>query len=216
MKLLAKRAEERYPSAAALATDLRRVGSGLHPVAAGAQNTEKMTVPLPPLPPGKGGLTKRTAVQPHVAAPPGGPGHAGRGRGRLLPAILALFAGALLLGGIILASTRGATDRSGAQGDSGPVRVPDLTYAETAETDLAAAGLELGRRDEAPSDTVPAGVIIEQDPVEGTEVKESTAVDIVVSTGSQQAPEDGEKQSEKKQEKEDRRVNRKQEEEKRR
>ena len=71
MKLLAKRAEERYPGAAALAADLRRVGSGLRPVAAGAQNTEKMTVPLPPLPPGKEWLTKRMAVQPPVAAPPG-------------------------------------------------------------------------------------------------------------------------------------------------
>jgi serine/threonine-protein kinase len=68
------------------------------------------------------------------------------------------------------------------------VQVPSLGYAQTAEADLAAAGLKLGRQDETSSDTVPAGVVTEQDPAEGTQVQEGTAVDIVVSTGPQQAP----------------------------
>ena len=40
---------------------------------------------------------------------------------------------------------------------------------------------------DAPSDTAAAGVVIEQDPTPETEAPEGTAVDIVVSTGPQQA-----------------------------
>jgi beta-lactam-binding protein with PASTA domain len=68
------------------------------------------------------------------------------------------------------------------------VHVPGLYYASEAESVLAEAGLELGRREEAPSETVAAGVVIEQDPAAETEVEEGTAVDIVVSTGSQRTP----------------------------
>jgi serine/threonine-protein kinase len=81
------------------------------------------------------------------------------------------------------------------------VQVPSLGYAQTAEADLAAAGLKLGRQDETSSDTVPAGVVTEQDPAEGTQVQEGTAVDIVVSTGPQQAPIGNSQQAEKEREK---------------
>ena len=63
-------------------------------------------------------------------------------------------------------------------------------HAETAESDLAAASFRLGRQDEAPSETMPVGVVTEQDPAEGTEAKEGTAVDIVVTSGPQQVPVD--------------------------
>lgn len=98
----------------------------------------------------------------------------------------------ILLGGLIWILTRDADDRSGAEDaqDSRMVRAPDLVYAEMAESDLAAAGLRLGRQDEAPSDTVPVGVVTEQNPAEGTEAEEGTAVDIVVSMGPQQVPVD--------------------------
>jgi beta-lactam-binding protein with PASTA domain len=70
---------------------------------------------------------------------------------------------------------------------SGPERVTvpglaglSLTEAERA---LSEAGLKLGRRDETPSDTVPLGMVIEQNLTKGEEVERGTAVDVVVSTG---------------------------------
>ncbi len=111
----------------------------------------------------------------------------------------------ILLGGLIWALAQDAEDRSGAEDAqySRMVQVPDLVYAETAESDLTAAGLKVGRQEETPSDTVPVGVVAEQDPAEGTETEEGTAVDIVVSTGPRQAPigngQEAEKQREKQQ-----------------
>ena len=205
-RLLAKDPEDRYASAAALSEDLQRVRSGLSPVVADAQKAETVTVPLPPLPPDGGEQTKRTAVQPpSVAAPPEVPGGPRRGRGRLLAELFALLVVVILLGGLVWVLARGTDDRSGAEDAQGSrmVRVPDLVYAETAESDLATAGLRLGRRDEAASDTVPVGVVAEQDPAEGTEAEQGTAVDIVVSTGPRQAPigngQEAEKQREKQQ-----------------
>jgi eukaryotic-like serine/threonine-protein kinase len=215
-KLLSKDPADRYASAAALSDDLKRVRSSLSPVAADTQKTEITTVPLPPLPPGRGEQTNRTAVQPPpVAAPPKvliGPR---KRRGRLLTALFALLVVVILLGGLIWALARNADDLPSADDgqDSRMVRVPDLVDAETAESDLAAAGLRLGRRDEASSETVPVGVVAEQDPAGGTEAKEGTTVDIVVSTGPQQVPVDKKKQA---QEDEKQRERQRQEEEKQR
>jgi serine/threonine-protein kinase len=236
-KLLAKDPEDRYASAAELSDDLQRVRSGLSLVAADTQNTETSTVPLPPLPLGRSERTSRTAIQPPpVATASEDPERPRRRRGRLLTSLLALLVIAILLGGLIWALAQGGDDLPGAENaqDSTVVRIPDLRYAETAESDLAAAGLRLGRRDEAPSDTVPVGVVSEQDPVEGTEAEAGTTVAIVVSTGPQQIPvykkqtqedekqrerqrQEEEKQREKQQqEKEKQREKQQQEEEKRR
>jgi serine/threonine-protein kinase len=65
------------------------------------------------------------------------------------------------------------------------VEVPDLvgrTQAD-AEAALADAGLELGAVAQEQSDTVPAGVVIRQDPPAGEQVDKGSAVSIVVSTG---------------------------------
>ena len=191
MKLMAKVPEERYASAVALAEDLERVRSGLPPVAADAQKTEKMTAPLPPLARGRDELTTKTAVQPPIATPTATPDGPFGGWGRLWRLLAALLVGLIVLGGVIFwALTRDTTNPTDAQDTrtSRMVQVPSLGYAQTAEADLAAAGLKLGRQDETSSDTVPAGVVTEQDPAEGTQVQEGTAVDIVVSTGPQQAP----------------------------
>jgi tRNA A-37 threonylcarbamoyl transferase component Bud32 len=175
VKLLAKNPEDRYASAAELAEDLER--SDLPPFAAGTEKTEEVTAPLPP-----------TAVQPPVGAP----GSGRRRRSRLFPALAALLFGVVLLGVLAWALTqdRGAPeDTSGAEAaEPSTVRVPELYYASEAEGVLAGAGLKLGSWNEAPSDTAPAGVVVEQDPAAETEVEEGTAVDIVVSTGPQQAP----------------------------
>jgi serine/threonine-protein kinase len=75
---------------------------------------------------------------------------------------------------------------------SGPeqISVPDLGGLGLAEVQqaLSGTGLELGRQDEATSDTIPVGAVIEQDPAAGTEVDEGTPVNIVASAGSAVQP----------------------------
>ena len=221
-KLLAKDPEDRYPSAAALSEELEQIGSGLSPVAENAQKTETSTVPLPPHSSDRGERTKRTAVQPPpIAAPPEASGSPRRRWGRLLPNLFALLVIVILLGGLVWALAQNTDDQSGAEDAQGSrmVRVPDLVYSETAEGDLAAAGLRLGSQDETPSETVPVGVVTEQDPEEGTQAEEGTAVDIVVSTGPRQVPVDKkqsqeeEKQGEEQQKEEEKRREEQQKEE---
>jgi serine/threonine-protein kinase len=54
---------------------------------------------------------------------------------------------------------------------------------EEARRRLDSAGLMIGSREEASSDDVAAGKVIEQDPAAGTKVDRGTAVAVVVSTG---------------------------------
>ena len=66
------------------------------------------------------------------------------------------------------------------------VTVPDVLGQPQAEAEAAimAANLMVGNITTANSDSVPAGNVISQDPVAGTEVAPQTAVDLVVSLGS--------------------------------
>jgi len=72
---------------------------------------------------------------------------------------------------------------------SGPdtVPVPELAgiTIEQASAILADAGLRLGDRTEAASDTVPEGQIISQQPVADTEVRPDSEVGVTISTGPQ-------------------------------
>jgi eukaryotic-like serine/threonine-protein kinase len=196
LKLLVKEPEDRYASSDELVKDLERVRSGSPPLlATGTEKAEKITVPLPF---GKKRQTKRTAIQPLAVAPTEVLGRGGRRRGRLFaPTLAALVFGVILLGSLAwaLVQDRGMAEQASSEDASGTeaiepstVHVPGLYYASEAESVLAEAGLELGRREEAPSETVAAGVVIEQDPAAETEVEEGTAVDIVVSTGPQRTP----------------------------
>ncbi len=70
---------------------------------------------------------------------------------------------------------------------SGPAdaKVPELqgqTPVQAAEI-LEEAGLELGAQAEAPSETVPEGQVIDQQPLPGTDLKRGSSVGITVSTG---------------------------------
>jgi serine/threonine-protein kinase len=59
---------------------------------------------------------------------------------------------------------------------------------DEAQKRLAEVGLKLGSQDEAPSDTVAAGAVIEQDPAAKTQVNRGRTVNVVISTGSLQEP----------------------------
>ena len=196
-KLLAKDPEDRYTSAVELADDLERVRSGLpsHSVAT-EKTTEIITAPLLSSEDQRG---QRMALPPRVAAPIMEVFKSGtRVRGRPLRTLAMALCGVLLLGGLAWAlmqdqsipETPGSEEASSTEEEAAPatVQVPELYYASEAESTLADAGLEIGNWNEASDDTVPAAVVIAQDPEAGTTVEEDTAVDIVVSTGPQQAP----------------------------
>jgi serine/threonine-protein kinase len=190
VKLLAKNPEDRYASADELIDDLERARSGLPPAAVGA---EKTTAPLPAGADAEAHTAETVVEPPPAPAPVGAPGGRG-GRRRAKPFLaLATVLFAVLFAALALAqyfstpASESPEDTSGTEETTASkVRVPQLYYAAEAESMLADAGLKLGQRNDVPNDTVPAGVVIQQDPAAGTDVEEGTTVDIVVSTGPQQ------------------------------
>jgi serine/threonine-protein kinase len=198
-KLLAKYPEDRHSSAAELADDLERVRSGLSPlnVTVETTTTEMVTAPLLSRRDQRG---QKTALPPRVAAPimevfKSG----GRVRGRLLRTLAMALCGVLLLGGLAWALTKDQStpETSGSEvvssteeavAPSAVQEVPELYNVSEVESALADAGLELGDRNEVSDAAILAGVVIAQDPEAGTTVEEGTAVDILVSTGPEQAP----------------------------
>ena len=106
LKLLAKRPEDRYPSASALTEDLERVRYGLPPaVAASEETTQNMAAPL--LLPGQESQTQKIAVQlPVTWRPAREPEHGRRSYGRLFAVLAALLLGLVLLGGLGWALTQ--------------------------------------------------------------------------------------------------------------
>jgi serine/threonine-protein kinase len=197
-KLLAKDPEDRYTSAVELADDLERVRSGLpsHSVAT-EKTTEIITAPLLSSEDQRG---QRMALPPRVAAPIMEVFKSGtRVRGRPLRTLAMALCGVLLLGGLAWAltqdqrtsATSGSEEVSSTEEAVAPSTVqeiPELYNVSEAEGALADAGLELGDRNEVSDAAIPMGVVIAQDPEEGTTVEEGTAVDILVSTGPEQVP----------------------------
>jgi eukaryotic-like serine/threonine-protein kinase len=176
VKLLAKRPEDRYASAAELAEDLRRVRDGLAPLAAGLG--DGTTAPL-------GEDPGRTRTAQTVVAPGRAPEVLARRRG-LLPLIAALLVGVALLGGIAWALSQGPLGQNASGAER--VEVPNVVglTPEEAQGRLEDKGLEIGSRNETPSDQVGAGAVAEQAPAAGTEVERGSAVDVVISTGPAQ------------------------------
>jgi tRNA A-37 threonylcarbamoyl transferase component Bud32 len=182
-KLLAKRPEDRYAGAVELAEDLRRIRDGLPPLAAGPGESTTAQMPQD---------TGKTRMAPTVVAPGRGTSApASLGRRRTLLPLIALLLGVALFGGLAWALSRGPSDQNtpGA-GGAERVEVPDVVSLsrDEARQRLDSAGLELGSEDEAPSDQVTAGAVIEQDPAAGTDADRGAAVNVVVSTGSAQEP----------------------------
>ena len=177
VKLLAKRPEDRYASAAELAEDLGRVREGLLPLAGGL--ADGTTAPL-------GGAPGGSYTAPTIAVP-GPPAR----RRRLLPLLAAALVGVALLGGLAWALTEALSGRNATgAGNAGRIEVPDVVglTPEEAQQRLEQAGLELGSRDQAPSDQVEEGAVVEQDPTAGVQAERGTTVAVVVSTGPLQEP----------------------------
>jgi serine/threonine protein kinase len=199
-KLLAKDPENRYASAVELADDLKRVRSGLHPLAVDAEKTtrEMVSAPLP-------STRERRTQRPRPAlraltVPPTKVFKSGRTRGgRLIRTLATLLFSVMLLGSLVWVfmgdysaletSNSGDTPAAEEVALSGvQEEVPELYHASEVEDALDDAGLKPGTRSEASDDTVPGGVVIEQDPAAGSVVEEGTTVDFVVSTGPKQVP----------------------------
>ena len=197
-KLLAKDPEDRYANAVEVADELERVRTSLSPLSGAA--TEKTTTEMVAPSSLSGGEQRgqTTTIRQYVPTPIMKVFISGaRGRDRLVRILAAILCGAILLGGLAWALTHDQAplqtfglEEAPSEGEAAPsiVEVPQLYYASETEDTLEEAGLELGERNEASDDTVPAGLVIEQDPQAGTTVEEGTAVDIVVSTGPEQVP----------------------------
>jgi serine/threonine-protein kinase len=183
VKLLAKNPEDRPAGAGELAEDLRRVGHGLPPPAAGPG--ERTTARMPQ---GAG----RTRRVPAAVAPGGGPGpSASRGSRRAPLPFAALLLGTVLLGGLAWALWRGPSEQDApGAGGVGRAEVPAVVGLprDEATKRLAGAGLEPGSQDEAPNGEFAEGLVVEQDPEAGTEADRGTGVDLVVSTGPAREP----------------------------
>ena len=173
--------------------------------------------------PGLRAMAKTTVGPPVPTAPVGTGARGARGRSVLRKALAALLFGLVLLGPLAFAlGLFEAFDVTGSGQDDAPsstedaanlVQVPTLYWYTTAQSDLAAIGLKLGRQYETASETVPVGVVSEQDPEEGTEAEEGTPVDMVVSTGpARQAPVNDEKERERQRQEEQKQRERQQQE----
>ena len=99
LKLMAKRPEDRYPSASALVQGLKRIQYRLPPaVVASEETTQNMAVPLLPA---QEDQTRKIAVQLPVATSPAREPEQGRSsHSRLLVVLAALLLGLVLLGGL--------------------------------------------------------------------------------------------------------------------
>ena len=166
LKLLAKDPDDRYPTAEDLRADLRRYREGHRIGAPVVVAPEPDPTPLP-------------EPAPSVEIPPyeESPRRTGVFLFFMIVVLLVVTAG-LFLWAQTLSNSDDASIGTRAL-------VPDVVgeSADQAEEKLRAAGFEVTRAEER-SDTVTAGLVIRQDPREGTEQDEGITVTITVSTGT--------------------------------
>ena len=180
VKLLAKDPQDRYASAASLSEDLRRVRDGSQPVVASPGDE---TI---------GQVSSGTgATRPAPAAAASGPATSfGRRRTLVVSLAASLLVVALLVG---LAWAMGRDTSNQKPPDAGVakrVEVPGVVglSQDEAQKRLTEQGLELGGLDEAQSETVAEGAVIEQAPDAGSRIDQGRAVNLVLSTGPPQDP----------------------------
>lgn len=201
LKALAKNRDDRYPSAAAMLSDLQRVARGLD---VGAPPTDSWATEVLPATGMAGARTAATtpmaAVTPHAVAPAGvapagvaatstslpavatddAANAAAKARKRRTAIIASLVLIALLLiGGSVYALTRGASTAE-------PTAVPNVVGLSQADAkaQIEAAGFtwELNP-DKVASDTVEAGSVVSTDPAAGTSAEKGATVRVTISSG---------------------------------
>jgi serine/threonine-protein kinase len=184
LRALAKNPADRYETAEEFDSDLARVEAGL-PIApetaeaatavlAGASRAGAPTQVLP----------RETPRQPPRRPPPRDPyAEPPRRRRSIFPWLLAvlLLAGAAVAGWYIYQRVQDElTARE-------PVAVPNVVGLERPQAVRLIERAELEARvNRAPSDTVPAGEVIDQNPAAGTRIQKGETVTITVSTGVEQ------------------------------
>jgi tRNA A-37 threonylcarbamoyl transferase component Bud32 len=178
VRLLAKDPSARYPGAAELAEDLRRIRERRPPQVA-AQRTR----------------TNQTVISPARGASRGSDKARGSARRPLALVLVALLVGVVLLGGVAWALSRAASengpiDAEGNPGGTALARVPDLDglSPEEARRRLQGANLRLGSQEGLASGEAEQGSVVGQDPVAGTGAKRGSAVDVTVGTGPARVP----------------------------
>ncbi len=159
MKALAKRLEDRYPSAGAMRSDIERYLAG-KPVAA----------PTPAPPPPAEPTTLLTGAEEYETPT----------RRRWPMVLLLVLVLALLAGGVALGVRLFASDAE----DTPVPSLANMTLSE-AEQRLESAGLALGDVSRESSDDVPRNRVLSQDPAAKSVVAEGSEVDVVVSAGAE-------------------------------
>ena len=168
---LTKDRDERYPDAKTMAEDLEAFGNGL-PISPVATSRLEAATQALPLAAARAESGARPRTDPDTASiPADGEHRRGSRLGWLIAALLLIPLG--LLGWFAWDSAQGAPE----------VTVPSVVGAdrESATSELEALGLTVDARDE-PSDE-PSGQVIDQDPGEGTTVREGDEVTLTVSSG---------------------------------
>ncbi len=170
---MAKIPDDRYASAADMRSDLLLFLSGRQPLVVGAAAAAAATALVPPpatVPPDE--TARAVAYQTEDST---------TGQGTYVAAVIALLA-LLAVGVFILFRLF-----TGAGGASDLVTVPDLKLveAEAASRTLQDLDLKVLSRLEN-SDTVPQGIVIDTDPLAGTEVEKESFVTLIVSAGTEQ------------------------------
>ena len=169
---MAKKPDDRYPSAADLRSDLLLFLSGRQPLVVGVAAAAAATALVPP---------PATVTPDETARAVARQSEEESGtQGTYIAAVIALL-GLLAIGVFLLFRLFSA----GA--GSGLVTIPDLKLveAEAASRTLQDLDLKVTNRLEN-SATIPAGVVIDTDPVAGTEVEKGSFVTLIESAGTEQ------------------------------
>jgi len=189
LRLLDKEPAKRYSEARELIDDLERVSEGLPPVRATTRALDRVGAHLPPSTQDQTKPTQRYTARPaEPKVPTGGRGsQTGKRRpGEIFPWFLA----ALIVASLALVGFFAWNIWQRGQQEPATAQVPDLTglVLRQAENALADAGLNVGDQSDVPSNEVPQGGIVEQNPSAGAEVALSSSVDVIVSSGLEEIP----------------------------
>jgi len=185
LRLLDEDPAKRYSEAGELIDDLERVSGGLPLANATTQILDRAGAQLPP-----STQQDRTKPTQRYTAPPAAPAVPAGGRGQqngkrpqgeLFPWFLAV----LIVASLALVGYFAWNIWQRGQAEPATAQVPELTGLDLrqAENALAEAGLNVGDQSEVPSNEVPQGGIVEQNPSAGTEVASASSIDVTASSG---------------------------------